>query len=557
MPRDLLSGDVKKPRDLLAANGPSAEAMAFDPGVEGYSPETGMVERSKAASAAYGLADTAGLGFADEIASTIVAPFTDKTRDEVLSEMRGNQRKAQEDNPGSYLAGQVGGGVAQAAVGGIGPATMRTGVSTLGRMALGSAVDSAAIGGAYGIGSGETAKDRAIGGLAGAGTGFVAGAAAPYISRVAESLFRRFVTPFASNAARQDAVDVLAREGVGVTAGQRTGNKALRYAESELGGRRAEDMIERQGEQFTQAALRRIGEDAPRATPEVLDNAYARIGQQFDDLAARNDIIPDQQFGADIQSAISDYGRLTPEHSRAPIIQETLADLSGALQRNGRLQGDVYQSLRSRLGRAARNTKDPELGSAIRGINDALDDAMERSIQTRNPADLGAWQNVRNQYRNFLAIESAATRAGEDAAQGVISPSALRGATVTKHGRRNYARGRGDFAELARAGEAILKPLPNSGTAGRLRAQSLAAAAPTAIGAGYGGMQGGDAQSVLAGGAAGYMLPKVAGALLMSRIGQGAIGNQLLAGEMSPAVRALMARAISSPVTPQAVEMLR
>lgn len=35
-------------------------------------------------------------------------------REQVLSEMRGNQQQAQEQNPKSYLAGQVAGGVAQA-----------------------------------------------------------------------------------------------------------------------------------------------------------------------------------------------------------------------------------------------------------------------------------------------------------------------------------------------------------------------------------------------------------------------------------------------------------
>ena len=40
------------------------------------------------------------------------------------------------------------------------------------------------------------------------------------------------------------------------------------------------------------------------------------------------------------------------------------------------------------------------------------------------------------------------------------------GDTVTQN-RRAYARGQGDFADLARAGEGVMKPLPNSGTAPR------------------------------------------------------------------------------------------
>jgi hypothetical protein len=109
---------------------------------------------------------------------------------------------------------------------------------------------------------------------------------------------------------------------------------------------------------------------------------------------------------------------------------------------------------------------------------------MERSIATHNPADAGAWREARNEYRNLLVLEKASTAAGSNAAEGIISPSSLRNATINTQGRRNYARGNGDFADLARAGEAIMKPLPNSGTAPRQYMQHLI----TALGSGAGGM---------------------------------------------------------------------
>jgi hypothetical protein len=341
----------------------------------------------------------------------------------------------------------------------------------------------------------------------------------------------------AVNAERQAAANVLQNEGVDLSAGQITGSKGLRYAEGEIGGRAAEDLMERQGEQFTSAALRRTGENAQRATPEVIDRAFNRIGQQFDGLAARNQIIPDQRLAGDLQNAVSEYTSLVPEAMRAPVVQNVAQDIVDTMNR-GPIAGDAYQALRSRLERAARTSRaDPQLSDALRGMRESLDDAMQRSIAQNNPRDLGGWQQARRQYRNMLVVEKAATGAGENAALGLISPSQLRNATV-QQGRRAFARGQGDFAELARAGEALMKPMPQSGTAPRLRAQNLGAMIPAILGGGAGAGVGGPV-GAMAGAAAGAALPRVAGALMMSPAGQRYLTNQLLAGPLSPELRAI------------------
>ena len=111
------------------------------------------------------------------------------------------------------------------------------------------------------------------------------------------------------------------------------------------------------------------------------------------------------------------------------------------------------------------------------------------------------------------------TGAGSAVAEGLISPSQLRNAVVQQD-RRGYARGHGDFSDLARAAEAIMKPLPQSGTAPRQFFQRLA----SGIGAVLGGATAG-----LPGAAAGFAAPAAAGRLLMSRPVQAYLGNQALA----------------------------
>jgi hypothetical protein len=321
------------------------------------------------------------------------------------------------------------------------------------------------------------------------------------------------VTP-KGGAARAAEVANLEAEGVrDLTAGQRTGSTRLQYLEQSLGditgaGSR---QVERGQEQFTRAALRRAGEDAPRATPDVIDNAFARIGNQFDTLAARNTLHPDQAMGPQIRRSIDDYNGIVSPPNRAPVIgafEQEIAQVLGA--NSNTIPGAAYQSLRSRMEAVARSAPH-EVADTVRGMRNALDQAMERHLQRANSPDLGAWRIARREYRNLLPIERAATSAGSDAATGLISPSALRNAVVNQ-GRRGYARGTDDLGRLARSGEAVMRTLPNSGTAGRAYMASL----PATLGmAGTGLVTGNPA--MLGAGLAGALGPPIGGRTLMSR----------------------------------------
>lgn len=337
---------------------------------------------------------------------------------------------------------------------------------------------------------------------------------------------RRTITPFPASPERQAMVQALRNEGVdSITAGQQTGRMPLRWAEgaaadTPFASGRAEEIRDTASRQFTAAALRRTGTQADSATPQVINQAFDRIGQQFDDLAGRNNLQYDRQLVQDLTDTAGNYVNMVPQ--AAPVVENTVRHVFQRLQaNNGTIQGAEYQALSSRLARDARNTKDPELRTALMGIRESLDDAMERTLQASNPADLGAWREARNQYRNLLVIEKAATGAGERAALGEITPSQLRNATVNQS-RRNYARGEGDFAELARAGEAILKPLPSSGTAQRAFFMGL----PAMMGIG-----GSAAGGPLAGAASAAGTVAAGGAMsraLLSNPVQGYLANQAL-----------------------------
>ena len=342
------------------------------------------------------------------------------------------------------------------------------------------------------------------------------------LAPVAVTAAQRLVTPVGVSAERAAAADILRSEGVRPTAGQITGSKNLRYRESELGGARAAEMADATGEQFTRAALSRAGIAADRATPEVMREGLRNLGDRFDDLATRTTVQFDNTLQNDLLADVVSYQQNAT--AVAPIVENTANRIAEiAAQNGGVIPGRNYQTLRSDIGRASARASDPSVKFALRDLQESLDDAVSRAM----PSDiLPAWQEVRNQYRNFLTLERAATGAGEDAALGIISPARLRNATVVTQGRRNYVTGQGDFDELARSGQALLTPLPQSGTAPRLDARTLGGLGG-ATGAGAGILAGGPEAAVI-GALLGTMAPAVAGRALMSRPVQSYLANQLL-----------------------------
>jgi len=365
--------------------------------------------------------------------------------------------------------------------------------------------------------------ERLKGAMQGAAFGGITGAAVPAVVGAA----KRVISPARAPAGKMAQANVLAREGVDLTAGQATGNKNLQFREAELGGNAAADFMERQADQFTAAALRRVGVNATRATPDVVDAAFTTIGQQFDDLGARNGLQTDARFVQDLQRIYRRFDNVTNANTRPPFVERMLQDVASRMRTGyAFLDGNWFKSTRSELARVARGSSNPELKEAVGDLIGAFDDAMERTLRQSNPADLGAWQEARRLYKNMLVIEDAVGRAGEMAADGIITPQALRGAALRQN-KRAFVRGRNEFVDLANAGVSTMTPLPNSGTAGRLSAKTFWPLG-SAAGAGIGSMAG--PVGAAAGAVAGAALPWATGRAMLSGPGRAYLQNQLAAG---------------------------
>lgn len=356
--------------------------------------------------------------------------------------------------------------------------------------------------------------------------GGVAGGLAPLAAS-------RLVSPFPTSPERLQAAQTLRAEGVNPTAGQVTGNNTLRFAESELGMGQAAQIMEDQASAFTDAAMRRAGSSG-RATPDNMTALRDRLGQGFDDISARNAVRPDQQLAGDMNRMVQEYRRVLPSEQRQ-IVENLAQDVVDRFRASGGIMsGRDYQIARSRMSRMAQSNRqrDPEFANAIRSMRNALDDAMNRSIR---PEDAAEWARLRREYGNMKVLERAATGGGENAGMGLISPAQLR--VAAKTGRvGEYARGQGDFDELARAGQTLLTPLPNSGTPARLAVRGLGPGITAAL---TGGLTG-DVTTGLLGAAAGTLLPTAIGRALMTGQAQRYLQNQVASGvRVDPRIAAI------------------
>ena len=164
----------------------------------------------------------------------------------------------------------------------------------------------------------ERAQNTAIGGATGAAMGGLLAGGAKMVNKA--------LKPLPVSQEQQRLTSILSREGVDLTAGQKTGSENLRYLESELGGSKAANMMEKQAEQFTAAALKKAGISSNRATPDVIDKAFTDVGKQFDDLATRNTLVPDVQLSDDLTKIVGEYNDLVGTEAK-PVVMKAAANV--------------------------------------------------------------------------------------------------------------------------------------------------------------------------------------------------------------------------------------
>lgn len=352
----------------------------------------------------------------------------------------------------------------------------------------------------------------------------------------------RMATPAPADAGRAAAVQNLQQNGVtALTAGQRTGDNRVRWIEDATamvpgGGGRATAMQNQAADQFTRAALARAGIEADRATPQVIDRAFRDIGQEYHNFGNGAVITRSPQLERRLDDIVRRYQRNAPPTMQRNAIGGIASDVVEATRSETGLLGQQLTRYRSELRQLQRSLKgDPDAARAVGEMVDAFDGALMRSLpRPQRQQTMQQLRDLNTRYRNLLAIEDAASVAGEGATAGLISPAALRTA-VKKANKREYVRGRHPMADLARSGAAVLQPLRSSGTAERTFAQGVINSPSTMLSGMAGGFAGGgDPTTMVAAAMAPWMVKAATARGIMSGPAQRYLGNQRFPGQYEP-----------------------
>lgn len=270
--------------------------------------------------------------------------------------------------------------------------------------------------------------------------------------------------------------NVLKNEGIDVLSGQVMGKAGVAQRAREAAAKGASEVVEKQADSFSSAALRKaniITTVDGRLEPQVLDKGFRTIGGQMDVLATNNPITgPNAKpiltgLYRDLYKTAKEYSD-SIEGPAAKIVKNTVMKI-GKAAKAGHLSGEDYQAMTSSLEGAAR--RNAALAPTLRELRGTIDNAMEMSLASTNPAANGAWKEARRLYSNLLVIQRAAGVAGNDAAGGLITPQALAAAVKAVKGTKAYTRGWTDFDELSRAGNAILGyklPIPTQASSSEI-----------------------------------------------------------------------------------------
>ena len=324
-----------------------------------------------------------------------------------------------------------------------------------------------------------------------------------------------------ASGARGARADLLERamldapDGVGLSAGQRVGDQALRTVEGTLTA--SDDQLRA----FTNAVVRQQGGTWRGSLPETIRGLSDDIGQMFDDVAAAmppvnpySTVSPTGSTIVDRLRQVSDrYGRSVGSGERVSIVDDVANWMEQSLRSGRTIDPEEALRWRSELSEitatSANRATRTAAGAALRETDDLLDATLR---STGNP-DLSAMlTDARRRWRDFLAFRHAASRAGEAPLEGAISPQALAQA-LRRQNDVGYALGdRGAFGDISRAGEQILRPaaaVPAGGVreAPTLQAQQTAETAATVLsGIGPG--------AAAAGAVGARLLPKARGAFV-------------------------------------------
>lgn len=251
------------------------------------------------------------------------------------------------------------------------------------------------------------------------------------------------------------------RLGVKLSAGEATGNKTLKWAESTtadlpLAAGMATKRTTANQRAMNAAALRQLGEKGDEVTEDALAAARSRISGEYSRVLEPAKIELDSSFRAEVKSIT---GSKVMKELRDESTDKILDQFRNMPEGKIKVSGEWFQQNKTALDaqiRAAYNNGEPGKAMALEGFEKALDRAAMRSMSAE---DRAAYKQAGRQWATLRTLET-----GKVVENGNVMPGRLDQAMTTRYkGAYKEGRLKGDLPDVARLA-GTLRPPPNSGT---------------------------------------------------------------------------------------------
>jgi hypothetical protein len=331
----------------------------------------------------------------------------------------------------------------------------------------------------------------------------------------------------------------LERQGVKLSAGQRTGSERLKIYETEAAPSMKNNIFDEQVDQLTTAATRKAGPNPASS----IDDGWMRqqdkhFKQGYDAVRASSGMTVDRQLRSELGAITRQYKNTQLPSTERRIISSLASEIAG----KRRISGEQYITYLSELKkRADLYRNQPFAQDATRNMIDAIEATADRQMPK---ALIKEKRKLDRQYAAFKNLTRAgATGEKKLAAEGRISPADLQRVVRGAIGPEAYSRGKGPLTRLSKDANMVMGVPGSSRTAERADAiAALRLMGGLGLGAGAGlftDNQGAPSTlsvgSGVVGTALGFLVAKpLLNRAIMSKGGQAYLGNQLMPNRLSP-----------------------
>jgi hypothetical protein len=410
----------------------------------------------------------ATFGFADEvtdrIGALIASVATNQKYADVLKEARRTTQdrltEQMQEMPVTSIAANIAGGIGT----GIAGATTKAGTALASSLRTGNtaarvgkaALTGATTGAAYGAGSAED-ENKLQGALVGGAIGGLTGGAIPAIAAGGPKVISA-VTPKVDEALA-DVANLAQKYKIPVSIDQITNSKVIKNIqkvsqEAPFSGAAA--FRDKQMESFNRAITKTIGVPASRITPKWMDDAFTKVGKEFDDLGKGKTFQIDDNFKNTIDEIFEEAKSTTTKDAQENF-QNALTKFFANVADDGTISGEKLSRMRAQINKLSRKATTEGTGELLHDLENAVIDLMTFG----DDAAKSAFSATKQKYKNLLVLEPLAQKAKG----GYISPTQL-STRVGKIYGRQYTRGKaGEIGDLARIGSELLPELGGSDTA--------------------------------------------------------------------------------------------